>query len=214
MRLSVRLDSARAQAQLRRWGGEFRQAAHQAVARALRAEAPEIRDAVRSHVASRLTVVRPSFAKGFTAKVLAEDPQRLPALYVGSRIPWAGMHESGGSIPGRMLIPLYGRVGRKTFKTLVAALLRGRHAYLMRNARGNTLLMAQNTPENARLLAGFKRRYRRAEGIARLGRDVDIPVAVLVSQVRLAKRLDIEGLVLDRVPRLALAIEQQLGALD
>jgi hypothetical protein len=52
-----------------------------------------------------MTVVKKSFLKGFTAKVLDKDPNRLPALYVGSRIPWSGMHETGGQIAGRMLIP-------------------------------------------------------------------------------------------------------------
>ena len=35
MRISIRLDSAAAKAQLRRWGGEFRAKAHKAVARGI-----------------------------------------------------------------------------------------------------------------------------------------------------------------------------------
>src|SRR5574337_474324 len=120
MRISIRIDSAAGNAQLRRWGGEFRTKVQKAVERAIRAEATEIKDDVRGHVAGQMAVVRKSFLKGFTAKVLAKDPNRLPALYVGSRIPWSGMHESGGQIGGRMLIPLHGRVGRKRFKAQVA----------------------------------------------------------------------------------------------
>jgi hypothetical protein len=48
---------------------------------------------VRSHVAGQMAVVKKSFVKGFTAKVLDKDKNRLPALYVGSRIPWSGIHE-------------------------------------------------------------------------------------------------------------------------
>ena len=39
MRISVQIDSAAAQAQLRRWGGEFRDKVEKAVARAIASEA-------------------------------------------------------------------------------------------------------------------------------------------------------------------------------
>ncbi|MBP2671694.1 MAG: hypothetical protein H6Q85_1760 [candidate division NC10 bacterium] len=213
MRISVRIDSAAAQAQLRRWGGKFRTKVHQAVARAIAGEAKEIRDAVRSHVAGRLAVVKKSFLKGFSAKVLDRNPKRLPALHVGSRIPWVGVHEHGGQIGARMLIPLHGRVGRKRFKLQVDALMRGGNAYFVKNAKGHVVLMAENIAEHDRPLAGFKRRYRQGAGIKRLKRGADIPIAVLVPKVVIKKRLDIERLVVGRIPRLAVAIETQIGRL-
>lgn len=113
MRISIRIDSKAAQAQLRRWGGDFREKVQKAVAHGIASEAAELKQDVRSHVAGQMAVVKKSFVKGFTAKVLDKDKNRLPALYVGSRIPWSGIHERGGVIGGRMLIPLHGRVGRK-----------------------------------------------------------------------------------------------------
>ena len=157
-----------------------------------------------------MSVVKKSFLKGFTARVLAKDPKRLPALYVGSRIPWSGMHEKGGTIAGRMLIPLHGRVGRKRFKAQVAELMRGGNAYFIKNAKGHIVLMAENLKEHDRPLAGFKRRYRKAEGVKRLKRGADIPIAVLVPKVVLKKRLDVERLVAGRIPRLSAAIEKQI----
>jgi len=218
MRISVQIDSAAAQAQLRRWGGEFRDKVQKTVSRAIASEAVELKQDVRSHVASQMAVVKKSFLKGFTAKVLAKDPNRLPALYVGSRIPWSGMHETGGQIAGRMLIPLNGRVGRKRFKAQVAELMRGGNAYFIKNAKGNIVLMAQNITtgikEHDRPLAGFKRRYRKAEGVKRLKRGADIPIAVLVPRVVLKKRLDVERLVAGRIPRLAAAVEKQISTVD
>lgn len=217
MRISVQIDSAAAQAQLRRWGGEFREKVKKAVARAIASEAVELKQDVRSHVASQLAVVKKSFLKGFTAKVLAKDPNRLPALYVGSRIPWSGMHETGGQIAGRMLIPLNGRVGRKRFKAQVAELMRGGNAYFIKNAKGNIVLMAENIKEHDRPLAGFKRRYRKAEGIKRIKRikrGADVPIAVLVPKVTLKKRIDIERLVAGRIPRLAAEVERQISTVD
>ena len=214
MKISIRFDSAAAQAQLRRWGGEFREKVKKAVERAIASEAAEIKQEVRGHVAGKMAVVKKSFLKGFTAKVLAKDPKRLPALYVGSRIPWSGMHESGGQISGRMLIPLHGRVGRKRFKAQVAELMRGGNAYFIKNAKGNIVLMAENIKEHARPLAGLKRRYRKAEGNKRIKRGADVPIAVLVPRVVLKKRLDIERLVAGRIPRLAAAVENQIATID
>ena len=214
MRISVRIDSAAGNAQLRRWGGEFRTKVQKAVERAIRTEAAEIKDDVRGHVAGQMAVVRKSFLKGFTAKVLAKDPKRLPALYVGSRIPWSAMHETGGQIAGRMLIPLHGRVGRKRFKAQVAELMRGGNAYFIKNAKGNLVLMAENIKEHDRPLSGFKRRYRKAEGIKKLKRGADVPIAVLVPRVQLKKRLNVERIVAGRIPRLSARIEKQLRLVD
>jgi hypothetical protein len=213
MRISIRIDSAAASAQLRRWGGEYRAKVRKTVARAMAGEATELRQDVRSHVAGQLAVVRKSFLKGFTARVLAKDPNRLPALYVGSRIPWSGIHERGGVIAGRMLIPLHGRVGRKRFQAQIAELMRGGNAYFVKNAKGHIVLMAENLQEHDHPLAGFKRRYRKAEGIKRLKRGADIPIAVLVPKVILKKRLDVAHLVAGRIPRLSGAIEKQLRTL-
>ncbi len=210
MRISIRINSTAAQAQLRRWGGEFRAKVQKAVERAIASEASELKEDVRSHVAGQMAVVKKSFLKGFTARVLAKDSKRLPALYVGSRIPWSGMHEKGGTIAGRMLIPLHGRVGRKRFKAQVAELMRGGNAYFIKNAKGHIVLMAENLKEHDRPLAGFKRRYRKAEGVKRLKRGTDIPIAVLVPKVVLKKRLDVERLVAGRIPRLSAAIAKQI----
>jgi len=214
VRIAIRIDSKAAGAQLRRWGGEYREKVKKAVSQAIRGEAAELREDVRSHVGSRLAVFRKSFLKGFTARVLDRDTTRLPALYVGSRIPWSGIHEKGGAIGGRMLIPIHGRVGRKRFKAQVAALMRGGNAYFVKNARGNIVLMAENIREHDRPLAGFKRRYRKAEGIKRLKRGASIPIAILVPKVILKKRLDVERLVASRIPRLSAAFEKQIRTLD
>ena len=214
MRISIRIDSQAAQAQLRRWGGTFRDTVRKAVARSITSEAVTLKQDVRSHVAGQMAVVKKSFVKGFTAKVLDKDTQRLPALYVGSRIPWSGIHERGGAIQGRMLIPLHGRVGRKRFKAQIAELMRGGNTYFIKNAKGNIVLMAENIQEHDRPLSGFKRRYRQAEGIKRLKRGADVPIAVLVPRVQLKKRLSVERLVAGRIPRLSARIEKQIQTVD
>jgi hypothetical protein len=211
--ITISINSPAAQEALRRWEAETRAKVRKAVLRALTSEAAELKQDVRRHVASQMNVVKKSFAKGFSAKVMAKDPNRLPALYVGSRIPWAGMHERGGTISGRLLIPLNGRVGRKRFKAQVAELMRGGNAYFVKSAHGKIVLMAENIKEHDRVLSGFKRRHRKAEGIKRLKRGADVPIAVLVPKVKLKKRLDVSGVVLHRLPRIVAAIERALRTL-
>lgn len=187
----------------------FFQKLHKAVGQAMKSEAKLMREAVHRHVGSQLKVVRRSFLKGFRAKVLDQDNNRLPGMVIGSRIPWAGVHETGATISGKMLIPLHGRMGKKQFKAYVEQLMRGGNAYFVKKG-GKVILMAENLKEYDKPLAGIKRRYRKAEGIKRLKRGVDIPIAVLVSRVTLRKRLDVEGLVRQRLPALAGAIQKSL----
>ncbi|MGF2481895.1 DUF6441 family protein, partial [Ralstonia pseudosolanacearum] len=68
-----------------------------------------------------------------------------------------------------------------------------------------------NIGEHDRPLAGFKRRYRKAEGVKRIQRGADVPIAVLVPRVVLRKRLDIEQVVARRIPRLSAAVQMELG---
>ena len=96
----------------------------------------------------------------------------------------------------------------------MAELMRGGNAYFIKNAKRNIVLMAENLKEYDRPLAGFKRRYRKAEGIKRLKRGADISIAVLVPKVVLKKRLDVERMAAGRIPRLSAAIARQIGALD
>lgn len=57
MKISIRIDSAAAQAQLRRWGGELRAKVQKAVARALAVEAIEIKQEVRAHVGAQIAAL-------------------------------------------------------------------------------------------------------------------------------------------------------------
>lgn len=212
MKVRIRIDSVAANAQLRRWGGEFRQKVRLAAVKGMAAEAPAVTQEVRDHVTSRLNVKKRSFATSFKAKVYDRDPNRLPALGVSSKVPWVGIHEDGGVIGGPLLIPLHGRVGRKRFKQIVTALIRGGNAYFIRS-RGKVILMAENQPEYDSILGGFKRRFRKASGTKRLKRGDDVPIAVLVPSVALRKRLDVRRTTVAQIPRLARAIELRLRQL-
>lgn len=212
MRVHIRLhiDDRAALARLQALAALIPQRVRESAAATLREEAALLTPLLRAHVAQALQVRRKNFGSAIRAKVYDRKANRLPALWVGSRIPWLGTHEHGASIQGRMLVPLYGRVGRKRFRMQIDELMRAGNAYFIKNAKGTIVLMAENIKEQDRVLAGFKRRYRKAEGVRRLQRGADIPIAVLVRRVTLRRRLHVEPLVVQRIPAIAARLVRQL----
>lgn len=197
--------------QLTAWTQARRDAIRKAVAAGMASGGREVADRARAQMRAALNVKRQSFVKSLRAKVLDAKPERLPALLIGSRVPWLGIHERGGSIGGNMLIPLLpGRIGRKRFKAIVDALMRSGNAFFVKKG-SKTILMAENIQENAAELSRFKRAERRRSGDKRLKRGREIPIAVLVKSVTLKKRLDLEGTVRTHLPVIARAIERELG---
>ena len=59
-----------------------------------------VADAVRSRMNADFTVRKPAFVRSLRARVYDRNPDKLPALLIGSRIPWLGIHVRGhGSGP-------------------------------------------------------------------------------------------------------------------
>jgi hypothetical protein len=170
----------------------------------------EVREAARAQMRSAFQVRRASFVASLQAKVFDRKPDRLPALWVGSRIPWLGIHTHGGTVAGRMLIPLLPtRIGPKRFRQVIDGLMRSGNAFFVEK-NGRVLLMAENLRENAAQLGRFKRAERERRGVKRLQRGQEIPIAVLVRRVDLKRRLDLAAGVQRVLPGLARAIQREL----
>ena len=192
------------------WSSARRQAIHQAVARGMQSGGREVRDAARSQMRSAFTVKRNSFVTSMHTKVIDKKPDRLPALWVGSKIPWLGLHEHGGTVAGNLLIPLLpGRIGPKRFKAVIDGLMRSGNAFFVKKD-GKVLLMAENIRENASQLTRFKRAERGRTRAKQIKRGQEVPIAVLVKSVSLKRRLDLAGAVRGALPRLAKAIQNEL----
>lgn len=195
------------------WRGQTQRAIRDAASRAMRGVGREMAESVRQDMRTGLRVKKSSFLKSMRAKVYNQRRDRFPALYIGSKIPWLGLHEKGGVISGRMLIPLlpqHQRIGRKAFRRVVDALMRSGNAFFIQR-NGKAILMAENIRENDRALARFKRGERLRSGQKRLRRGQEIPIAVLVDRVRLRSRFDIESSVRRKLPRLARAIQREIN---
>ena len=197
---------------LEAWARQKRTAIHQVVATGMRAGGKEITEAVRHQMRRDFSVKKPAFVNSLRPKVYDRNPDKLPALLIGSKIPWLGIHMRGGTISGRMLIPLTEegrRIGRRAFKRVIDTLIRSGNAYFIRK-NGQAILMAENIKENASVLTRFKRAERSRTGAKSIKRGTEIPIAVLVPAVSMKRRFDLEGTVRGQMPVLARAIEKQL----
>lgn len=197
--------------QFNAWSTERRDAIRAALKRGMQSGGCEVRDAARTQMRGAFNVKRNSFVSSMQAKVLDKKTDRLPALLVGSKIPWLGLHEKGGTVSGNLLIPLLpGRIGPKRFKAVVDGLLRSGNAFFVEK-NGKVILMAENIRENASQLTRFKRAERARTGAKQIKRGQEIPIAVLVKSVSLKRRLDLTGAVQRSLPRLAGAIQKELA---
>ena len=195
------------------WTRQKQAAIHQAVAVGMRESGSTIVDAARTQMQASFTVKRAAFLRSLRARLYDRNPERLPALLIGSKIPWLGIHLRGGTISGRMLIPLTEegrRIGRRAFKRVIDALIRSGNAYFIQKG-GRVILMAENLRENAQPLARFKRAERKRTGTKSVKRGQEIPIAVLVPNVTLKRRFDLEGIVRSQMPELSAAIIRQLS---
>ena len=209
MRLSLNASGLLDANQMAAWSTERRREVHAAVARGMQSGGKDVREAARSQMRSAFAVKRSSFVGSMQVKVFDQRPEKLPDLWVGSKIPWLGLHQAGGSVSGKLLIPLLpNRIGPKRFKAVIDGLMRSGNAFFIKKG-GRVLLMAENLPRNAGQFGRFKSAERQRSG-AKLRRGQEIPIAVLVRRVELKRRLDLAGGVQAALPALARAIQQEL----
>lgn len=199
--------------ELAAWTRSRREAIHKAVGQGMRDSSRSLTDALRTRMQSDLAIRKPAFLRSMRAKVLDRDPSRLPALLVGSRVSWLGVHVRGATLTGKMLIPLTEsgrRMGRKAFARVIDTLMRSGNAWFIRKD-GKVILMAENIKENASALTRFKRAERQRTGTKSIKRGQEIPIAVLVPRVTLKRRFDFDGTVRRAMPQLAQSINRYLN---
>ncbi len=202
-------------AKLRAWTLGQQRKIHGAVSRAMNSTGRAIAaDAQAS--AARAFGGKQRAAKSIRAKVFDRKPDKLPALKIGSKIPWLGIHEKGGTIRGKMLVP-FGDKRPRGFRKLVAELMRSGNAYF-RQVGAHAILFAENIPENESVLRVFKRNARalgivetRGKSGKQIARGTDVPIATLVDRIVIKKRLGLGKAVGRNLPRLARAIEAELN---
>lgn len=215
MKLSLTTSGLLDPKRLDSWVPSMRRAIRKAVESAMQATGKVMAEAARGKMQSAFKVRKAGFLKSMRSKVYAGNPERFPALLVGSKISWLGLHMQGGTITGKkgkLLIPLlpeHQRIGRRAFKRVIDGLMRTGNAFFIEKD-GRVILMAEAIKDNASELRRFKRAERARTGAKSIQRGQEIPIAVLLPSVTLRGRFDLPGLVRSHLPRLATNILQQL----
>lgn len=213
MKLSLTTSGLLDPKRLDSWIPEKRRAIRKAVEAGMKSAGKEIAQTVQARMQSAFKVRKAGFVRSMRHKLYAGSPEKFPALLIGSRIPWLGIHMRGGAISGRMLIPLlpeHQRLGRKTFRRVIDGLMRTGNAFFIQK-NGKVILMAEAIKENTSELRRFKRAERGRTGAKSIKRGQEIPIAVLVQTVSLRGRLDLPGIVRSQLPKLTTSILQQLN---
>ncbi len=213
MKLSLTTSGLLDPKRLDSWIPEKRRAIRKAVEAGMKSAGKEIAQTVQARMQAAFKVRKAGFVRSMRHKLYAGSPEKFPALLIGSKIPWLGIHMQGGTIGGRMLIPLlpeHQRLGRKAFRRVIDGLMRTGNAFFIQK-NGKVILMAEAIKENASELRRFKRAERGRTGAKSIKRGQEIPIAVLVSSVTLRGRLDLPGIVRSQLPTLTTSILQQLN---
>lgn len=149
--------------------------------------------------------------RSFRHKVYDSKPAQMPALRIGSKVPWLGVHETGGTVRGPLLVPVI-RIGPKAFRRVLREIQARGDGYWIKGRSGLPVLMAENLKEYGGALSKFKsaerKQLRAAGGKGRLRSGQDIPIATLLPQTRLRKRLRFEQTVRARIPGLIRAFQK------
>ena len=109
MRIAIRIDSKAAQAQLRRWGGEFRDKVKKAVARGIASEAADLKqdvDALVRHDTDRFHVL------GYTTAM--PDLMRVASLFIGKPGGLSSSEAMAAGLPMALINPIPGQEVRNS----------------------------------------------------------------------------------------------------
>jgi hypothetical protein len=197
--------------ELEAWGRERHEQIERGVERGMKEGGDEIAPLLRRNLEQALKIKRHVLPKSVRAKVYpGVGAGRLPVLYLGSAVPWLGIHEHGGTVQGPLLIPLLEtRIGYQKFKQVVATIVRTGAGFFKQMGDGRVILFAEYQPEYGKPLARF-RRAERGRRQAPVRRGEDIPIAVLVPRVTLRKRLQFSEIVQSKLGVIADAIERNI----
>lgn len=78
------------------WMRQKQAAVRKAVAAGMHDGGKSVADAARGRMQADFAVRKAGFVKSMRARVYDRDPDRLPALLIGSKIPWLGIHHRRG----------------------------------------------------------------------------------------------------------------------
>lgn len=216
--ISMQVDMSMFKSSIANIASHFGKDIRTAVGRGMRSGGKELLGRVRSAYAQSIRIRRKSFPKAISTKVYDRKKDQMPDLLIGSKVPAVRAHVFGAQVTGPVLIPLLDngeRIGRKKFGLLVRDLVRSGNAEF-RRVHGRTILFAEASAASASgiNISAFKRNERARRGgkfRKKKGRSLEVPIAVLVRNVKSSPRFAFFAAVRTNLPVVNGAIQSQLN---
>ncbi len=163
------------------------------VRKALASNGNRLKKEIQSEARKNFKIKDQRFLKSIKYDIFNKFKDAPADLRIRSGIDFMPIHENGGTINKKLMIPLTNknRIGKKTFKLLIDNYLKNGNAYFKRIGR-SVFIFLKNTPENQNFFSkhGFKIRFKKATGKS-ISKKMDVPIAIIVNSVKLKNRIDI-----------------------
>lgn len=137
-----------------------------------------------------------TFENTWKVKRYNNDKKRFETALIYNKVPWFSIHETGGIINGKMVVPLYthrttasGRIGMKKWKALLKQLKSNNQSFF-KKVNGNILLFAISNKSNNSKIRSFSKGYRTHKGIKRIKGGTAVPIGIVLNKIRIKRRFD------------------------
>ena len=115
----------------------------------------ETKKEMRSKASSYFKVSKKTFLNTFSSRIYDSKPTKLPSILFKNKINWFPLHEFGGTINGKMVIPFQNTNGKKVdakrWKALLKTLKQNKQSF-WKNINGKVILFALINKNNSRLI--------------------------------------------------------------
>lgn len=157
----------------------------------------DTKEEMKKNAQNIFNVKKKAFLNTFTAKIYNQKKDKLPSILFYQKINWFKIHETGGVITGKMVVPFDNgskKLGQKKWKELLASLKRNKQSFF-KNINGKVILFAISNRNNSRNLNTYKKNFKTLKSINRLKSGTAIPIGVMVSTIRMKRKYNFTKIV-------------------
>ena len=158
----------------------------------------ETKTEMKNKASVAFKVKKRTFLNTFSAKIYNTKPDKLASVLFLQKIKWFKIHETGGSINGKMVLPFENINGKrmtpKKWKALLKSLQQNKQSF-WKNINGKLILFAVIDRANSRSLSGYRQTFKARKNIKRVTAGTAIPIGMMVTTVRLKRRYDFKRIV-------------------
>lgn len=153
---------------------------------------------MKNKASTAFKVKKKTFLNTFSAKIYDSKPDKLASVLFLQKIKWFKLHETGGTINGKMVLPFENINGKrmtpKKWKALLKSLKQNKQSF-WKNINGKLILFAVIDRSNSRSLSGYRQTFKARKSIKKVKAGTAIPIGMMVTTIRLKRRYNFTGIV-------------------